>query len=187
MLHSVQHSFSAVLSEETSASALPRFCKASFMVSTRPLLVLLVCGESGRSRSSASSISALDQQTEPVVLQAHGIPARFLLFPNLDRLPHSSSASCNVDARGVAPAPVRAGGTCVFMGAVSRMECRYRRNVSLLPKHVKRGLATFSSCGKWSGVVGDTTVLSELSDGEELDRLRRNGSGGDRLLSFYGP
>lgn len=58
VLHSVQHSFNAVLRDETSASALLRFCKASFMVSIRPLLVLLVCGESGRSRSSASSMSA---------------------------------------------------------------------------------------------------------------------------------
>lgn len=73
------------------------------------------------------------------------------------------------------------------MGAVSRMECRYSRKISLELKHVKRGVATFSSCGKYSGVVGDTTVFSEFSDGEELDRLRRNGSGGDRLLSFYGP
>lgn len=124
---------------------------------------------------------------EPIFPHIDNIPARFLLFPSLDRLPHSSSASCNVDARGVAPAPVRAGGTCVLIGAVSRIECRYSRKISLEPRHVKRGVATFSSCGKWSGVVGDTTVFSESSDGEELDRLRRNGSGGDRLLSFCGP
>lgn len=78
------------------------------MVSAWPLLV---SGESGLSKSSASSMSAPCQTFELTRPEVYRLPARFLLFPNLDRLPHSSSASCNVDARGVAPAPVRAGGT----------------------------------------------------------------------------